>query len=201
VQVGHTKIDVPLTITREGGLLLRLEPDQTLDFSVGTFDFDISAPIRDFWQLIAKGTLVVSGLENISPLEDARQMEIRFKKGEDYRVNYDWEDFSMNDIIISDAYMQAKDVDGNVVMDLRWYPERLTDQELEELPGEQKGYLVPVLGEYGDPQDLELYVSHLNTVPPGVHKFDLFVRIANSDWKCISEGTVVVEPSVSVRPA
>jgi hypothetical protein len=63
--------EIPLTISSEGGISLYLDPTGTSEFPVGTYDFDVTAPVDDgYWNIVAKGTITVSDLGNISPLED-----------------------------------------------------------------------------------------------------------------------------------
>lgn len=196
-QVGDTKIPIPLSISREGGILLSLDPSETLDFTEGTCNFDIVGLFDGYWLPVAKGIIKVSDLGFISPLEDAQQMEIRFKKGEDYRNSFTWTDDNNALITITDAYMQAKDGEGNTVIDLRWFVEKPGDIAIAALPGEQRGYLAPFAHE-----TLELHISEKNTVTAGTYPFDLFVKVSggDGDWKFLAGGTVVVEASVSVKP-
>lgn len=195
--VGNTKIAIPLSITNEGGVLLSLSPSETLDFTEGEHYFDMVALIRDRWVPVIKGGIVVENLDVISPLEDAQQMEIRFKKGEDYRNSFTWRDSDGEVISITDAYMQAKDDAGVTVIDLRWFASKPAENTITALPGARRGYLAPYTGE-----TLELHISETNTVTAGEYPFDLFVKMSggDGDWKFLAGGTVVVEASVSVKP-
>lgn len=197
-QVGKTRIEIPLSISREGGILLSLEPTETLDFTQGTCTFDIMGMFDGYWLPVAKGTITVSNLGFITPTEDAQQMEIRFKRGEDYRNTFTWRDTDGSVIYINDAYMQARDDAGNAVIDLRWFGAKPNDEQLSALDGPQRGYLIPYLDE-----TLELHISEMNTVPAGEYPFDLFVKVVGTDgdWKFLAGGTVVVEASVSVKPS
>lgn len=190
-------MEIPVSISREGGILLSMEPSQTLDFVAGVCNFDIIGLFDGYWLPVAKGTIAVSDLNFISPLEDAQQMEIRFKKGEDYRNSFAWTDDNDSLITVTDAYMQAKDADGNTVIDLRWYAAKPTEETITGLAGARRGYLAPYANE-----TLELHISETNTVPAGTYPFDLFVKVAGNDgdWKFLAGGTVVVEASVSVKP-
>lgn len=195
VDLGTSKKAIPLEITKEGGIYLRFEPDETLDFSVGTFEFDVVAPIRSYWQVVAKGIIEVSNPDNITPYQDGQQMEVRLKKGEDYRNTFSWTDDNGDLVTVTDAYMQAKDTDGNTVLDLRWYATVPSEATISGLTGNRRGYLAPYEGE-----TLELHISDMNTITAGSYPFDLFVKRADGDWKFLSGGTVVVEASVSTRP-
>lgn len=196
VDLGTTKKSVPCEIVTGGGIYLQVSPDETLDFPAGTYDFDIVAPVRSYWQVVARGTLTVEELSNITPLQDGQQMEIRFKKGEDYRTSFSWFDDDGNVISVTDAYLQAKDSLGTTVLDLRWYSTAPDEVAIAALTGNRRGYLAPITGE-----TLELHISELNTIAAGSYTFDLFVKGSSGDWKFLSGGTVVVESSVSTRPA
>lgn len=190
-----TKKSIPCEITKEGGIYLRVDPDETLDYPEGTYNFDIAAPIRDYWQIVAKGTIEVQPLGNITPLQDGQQMEVRFKKGEDYRNSFSWADDNGDVITVTDAYMQAKNDAGATVLDLRWYATAPNEATISGLTGNQRGYLAPYEGE-----TLELHISDLNSITAGTYPFDLFVKRDDGDWKFLSGGWVVVEASVSTRP-
>lgn len=195
VNINGVKKSIPCEINKEGGIYLRVDPDETLDYPEGTWDFDIAAPVRDYWQIVAKGTIEVQPLDNITPLQDGQQMEIRFKKGEDYRNTFSWSEDDGTLITVTDAYMQAKDNAGTTVLDLRWYATAPNEATIEGLTGNRRGYLAPYEGE-----TLELHISELNTIPAGTYTFDLFVKRADGDWKFLSGGSIVVEASVSTRP-
>lgn len=196
VDLGSTKKSIPCEIVTGGGVYLRVEPSETLDFPVGEYPIDVVAPVRDYWQVVAQGTLSVVGLDNVTPLQDGQQMEIRFKKGEDYRNTFSWFDSDGNVITVTDAYMQAKDSLGSTVLDLRWYATAPDEATIGGLTANRRGYLAPYTGE-----TLELHISELNSIAAGTYDFDLFVKGSSGDWKFLSGGTVVVESSVSTRPA
>jgi hypothetical protein len=72
VQLEDETKEIPVTISKEGGISLYLSPTDTSDFPVGTYNFDITAPVDDgYWNVVAKGTIEISNLGNISPLEEA----------------------------------------------------------------------------------------------------------------------------------
>lgn len=196
VQAGASKISIPVTITAEGGIMLRLEPDATFDLPEGELRFDIVAPVRDYQQVVAQGTITVSALDTITPLGDAQVMEIRFKRGEDYRTSFSWTDSEGALLSVSNAYMQAKNASGTTVIDLRWFATAPNEAAILALPATQRGYLAPYSGE-----SLEMHISELNSVSAGTYPFDLFVQGNDGDWVFLAGGTVVVEASVSSRPA
>lgn len=193
---GTTKYSIPTSISAEGGIYLALTPDQTLDWPDGVeVPFDITAPVRGYWQVVAKGVITVITPDHITPIQDGQQMEIRFKKGEDYRDTISWNDSDGVLITIQNAYMQAKDTLGTTVLDLRWFAVAPDEVAIAALPGEQRGYLAPATGE-----TLEFHISDLNTIPAGSYSFDLFVQDPSDDWVFLTGGTIVVESSVSVKP-
>lgn len=195
VDLGFTKKSIPVEITTEGGIYLRVEPSETLDYPIGSYSFDIVAPIRDYWKVVARGTIAVSNMDNITPLEDGQQMEIRFKKGEDYRNTFAWYDSAGALITVTNAYMQAKNTAGTTVLDLRWFATAPNETAIAALTANQRGYLSPYTG-----QTLELHISELNSIPAGTYDFDLFVQQSSGDWTFLSGGTIVVESSISTRP-
>lgn len=196
VQVGTRKMPIPVTVSKEGGAYLSLDPSSTIDFPAGDYSFDIAAPVRGYWKIVARGTISVSDMGNVTPLQDGQQMEIRFKKGEDYRNSFAWYDDAGDVITVTDAYMQAKDSLGATVLDLRWYSTAPDEVAIAALTGNRRGYLAPYTGE-----TLELHISELNTIPAGSYDFDLFVKGSSGDWKFLSGGSLIVESSVSTRPA
>lgn len=196
VDLGNTKKTISTTIVWDGGIYLYVDPAETLDYPVGTYPFDIVAPVRGDWQLVAKGTIDVVAMGNITPTEDGQLMEIRFKKGEDYRNTFSWYDSSGTLISVTDAYMQAKNTAGTTVLDLRWYSTAPNEATIAAMTANQRGYLSPITGE-----TLELHISDLNSIPAGTYNFDLFVKESSGDWKFLSGGTIVVESSISTRPA
>lgn len=194
-----------IEMTSDGGLMLSLTADETIDLPVGDLEFDVVATYprqspytsssNPITAPVARGTITVSALDNITPLEDTQTMEIRFKQHVDFRRNFTWRD--ENDAILSvqDAYMQAKDSSGNTVLDLRWYSSTPSEATVIALAGNRRGYIAPISG-----ATLELHVSDKNTVPAGVHPFDLFVKDSAGDWDCLASGTVVVEAAVASPP-
>lgn len=122
-------------------------------------------------------------------------MEIRFKKGQDYRLVFAWKDNSGDLIGIQDAYMQAKNGDGSYALDIRWFNTAPSESTILNLPGSQRGYLAPI-----EDASIELHISDANTIAAGVYKYDIFVQEEGDDWVCLAGGALVVEESVSTRP-
>lgn len=189
--------EVDTTLTTENGILLSLTAEETQDLPTGVLSYDVLAVLADVERPVAKGTIEVSGLDNITPLEDSQAMEIRFKKYTDFRQAYTWKDSEGVTISVTDAFMQAKDTAGVTVLDLRWYATTPTEATIIALtPANKRGYIAPKSG-----YTLEIHISDSNSVPAGSYQFDLFVKDTAGDWSCISSGTLVVEAAVSVPPA
>jgi hypothetical protein len=192
-------------ITSEGGIMLCLTEEDTADLPVGDLKYDVLATyVRNapysgtgdqITRPVAAGTITVTALDNITPMEDTQAMEIRFKQRVDFRRNFTWRDAEDNILTVQDAFMQAKDSAGANVLDLRWYATKPSEETVIALTGSRRGYIAPISG-----ATLELHVSDKNTVPAGIYPFDLFVKDSAGDWDCLASGTVVVEASVSVPP-
>jgi len=192
-------------ITTEGGIMIALSEEDTADLPVGDLSYDVLATYAraapydgasdQITKPVAAGTITVTALNNITPLEDTQAMEIRFKQRVDFRRNFTWRDAEDNILTVQDAFMQAKDSAGANVLDLRWYATKPSEETVIALTGSRRGYIAPISG-----ATLELHVSDKNTVPAGIYPFDLFVKDSAGDWDCLASGTVVVEASVSVPP-
>jgi hypothetical protein len=194
-----------ITFTGEGGLLLCLTEEETADLPSGNLEFDVVATYAkkapyygastEITRPVAKGTITVIGLDNITPMEDTQAMEIRFKQRIDFRRTFTWRDSTDTIISVQNAYMQAKDSTGATVLDLRWYSTKPSEETIVALTGARRGYLAPIAG-----ATLEMHVSDKNTIPAGAYPFDMFVQDSAGDWDCLASGTVVVEAAVSVPP-
>lgn len=192
-------------ITTEGGIMIALSEEDTADLPVGDLSYDVLATYAraapydgasdQITRPVAAGTITVTALNNITPLEDTQAMEIRFKQRVDFRRNFTWRDAEDSILTVQDAFMQAKDSAGANVLDLRWYATKPSEETVIALTGSRRGYIAPIAG-----ATLELHISDKNTVPAGIYPFDLFVKDSAGDWDCLASGTVVVEASVSVPP-
>lgn len=191
-----TLAEVTTSLTSENGILLSLNSAETQDLPLGTLDYDVFATISGVQQPVAKGTITVSALNNISPLEDALAMEIRFKKYTDFRQGFTWRDSEGEILTVQSAYMQAEDSDATTVLDLRWFASAPNEGTIAALPANQRGYIAPKAGE-----TLEIHISDKNSIPSGEYQFDLMVQDSSGDWSCLAQGQVVVEYSISAPPA
>ena len=204
-------------ITSEGGILLQLTEEDTADLPVGELQFDVIAKYYKYQRLtygsltasynasgqgdtvtqpVAKGTIKVEALNNITPLEEPDYMELRFNRYEDFYRTFTWRDEENNIIVIQDAYMQAKSSTGTTVIDARWYEPAPTESVIAALPAERRGYITS-----NEDGSITLHISNLNPVPVGAHRYDLFVKDSSANWSVLTKGTVVVEETVSVMPS
>jgi hypothetical protein len=190
-----TVAELTTTITTERGIELSLTAEETQDLPLGELKYDVIATVRGVQRLVAQGTISVSALNNITPLEDTLAMEIRFKKYTDFRQAYTWKDSEGTVIAVTDAFMQAKSASGTTVLDLRWFSTIPDESTIISLPEMRRGYIAPKTG-----YTLEIHISDTNTVPAGAYQFDLFVKDSAGDWSSLSQGNLIVEESVSVPP-
>jgi hypothetical protein len=190
------KKELTVDLTSENGIMLSLSAEETQDLPLGELDYDVIATINDIQRPVAKGTIVVSALDNITPMEDSQAMEIRFKQRVDFRRTFTWKDADGAILTVQNAYMQAKNSAGVTVLDLRWFATTPSETTVIALPVERRGYLAPIAG-----STLEMHVSDKNTVASGNYNFDLFVQDSVGDWDCLASGTVVVEAAISTPPA
>ena len=191
-----TVAEITTTLTTENGIQLYLGAEETQDLPLGDLAYDVIATINGVQRPVAQGTISVSALNNITPLEDSQAMEIRFKQYTDYRRTFTWKDADGVVISVQSAFMQAKTSTGTTVLDLRWYATKPSENTVIALtPANKRGYLAPATG-----ATLELHVSNANTIAAGSYSFDLFVQDSAGDWDSISSGTLVVEAAISAPP-
>jgi len=200
-----TRAELTTTITTEGGIVIALTEEETKDLPVGTLDFDVMAilPIRSIASgvtsnvttPVAKGTIVVTDVGTVTPLEEIDYMELRFSEGEDFYRTFTWRDSNGAIVTVQNAYMQAANSSGTVVLDLRWYSTPPTEATIEGLTANRRGYISPATG-----ASLIVHVSNTNPIAAGSYSFDIFVQDAGGDWSRLTKGALVVEPSVSVKP-
>lgn len=195
-----TKKQIDASITPEGIIQLYLDEDETIDLPEGNLEWDVWANVvvglnDKVYKPVASGIIEVVSYVGVTPSQGVDSMEIRYKQRTDYRRVFSWQDDDGDLLTVQDAYLQAKDDDGNTVLDLRWYDVIPDDTALSSLPAVQRGYLANKAG-----ATLEMHISDKNTVPAGTYRFDLFVQDSNDDWDCLVQGALVVEPSVSSPP-
>lgn len=190
-----TVAELTTTITTEKGINLSLTSEETQDIPLGDLQYDVIATVNGVQQPVAKGTISVSALNTVTPLEDTNAMEIRYKQYTDYRRTFTWKDANGDVLTIQSAFMQAKTSAGVTGIDLRWFSTKPTETEIGALPATRRGYLAPING-----ATLELHISDKNTVAAGSYSFDLFVQDSAGDWDCLASGTLIVEASISAPP-
>lgn len=190
-----SKVEITTEVTKENGILLSLTAEETQDLPLGELSYDVLATINGIQRPVSRGTITVSALDNITPLEDTQAMEIRYKQHTDYRRTFTWKDADGDVLTIQSAFMQAKNGSGTTMVDLRWFSSVPSEATIAALPAARRGYLAPAAG-----ATLELHISDQNTVAAGSYSFDLFVQDSAGDWDCLSSGTLVVEASISAPP-
>lgn len=194
VDDNHKK-EIYATIMGNNNILLSLNADETLDLPEGYLSYDVWAIVNSVYQPVAKGRLHVSTYASITPLEDDDAMELRYTQRTDYRRVFSWKDEDGDVLAVQNAYMQAKNSAGTVVLDIRWYASPPSESTIAALPANRRGYIAPSSG-----ATLELHVSNLNTIAAGSYTYDLFVQDSAGDWDQLVKGTFVVEEAVSVEP-
>lgn len=200
-----TNMPFTVNITSEGGILLSLTEEETKDLPVGELNFDVIAtlPKRAMFngdsttitRPVAEGIINVGALNNITPIEEIDYMELRFGQGEDFYRGFTVRDDNGAVLEIQNAYMQAESITGATVLDLRWFAEAPAEGTILALPTIRRGYISP-----SENETLVLHVSNTNPIEAGEYRFDLFIQDNAGDWSRLTKGTVVVEPSVSVKP-
>lgn len=200
-----SKMSFTVHITSEGGILLSLTEEETKDLPSGDLSFDVIAtlPKRSMFngdsttitRPVAEGIISVSNMGNITPIEEIDYMELRFSQGEDYYRGFKIRDDAGDLIEVQNAYMQAESTSGSTVLDLRWFSEAPDEATILALPTIRRGYIAPAEGE-----SFVVHVSNTNPVAAGEYLFDIFIQDNAGDWRRLTKGTVVVEPSVSVKP-
>lgn len=198
---------VPFTVnlTSEGGILLTLSEEETKDLPAGELQFDVVATlpkramfVGDVTTItgpVAEGSIMVSEMNNITPIQEIDYMEIRIAQGEDFYRSFTWRDDAGEIVTVQNAYMQAVDTNNNMVLDLRWYASAPNEATITGLPAIRRGYLAPVTG-----GSLITHISDTNPIEAGEYPFDIFVQDTAGDWSRLTKGTLVVEASVSVKP-
>jgi len=190
------KMEITTTLTRENGIMISLTAEETQDLPLGDLQYDVLATVKGIQRPVVEGTISVTALDTVTPLEDSKAMEIRFKQYTDYRRTFTWKDADGVVISVQSAFMQAKTSTGTTVLDLRWYSTKPSENTVIALtPANKRGYLAPATG-----ATLELHVSNANTIAAGSYSFDLFVQDSAGDWDSISSGTLVVEAAISAPP-
>lgn len=199
------RIELTTFITSEGGIVVSLNEEETKDLPVGDLTFDVVALLPNraltpggpttVTRPVAKGTIKVSDVNTVTPLEEIDYMELRLGQGEDYYRAFTWYDDDDSVATVTNAYMQAVNNSGATVLDLRWFSTAPDEVTIAALPTIRRGYLSPETG-----KSLLMHISNTNPLPAGEFKFDIFVQDTAGDWRRLTKGALFVEPSVSVKP-
>ena len=199
VRISDThKKQIVTEVLSDNGIKLYMDPGDTIDMNDGSYDYDVWAYVgttNKVYMPVARGTIDVSTYDNVTPMEDTDAMELRTKERVDFRQTFTWKDEDGDILTIQNAYMQAENSSGTVVLDLRWFAAVPSEATIIALPTTQRGYIAPSTG-----ATLELHISNKNPIAAGSYKFDLFVQDSLGDWDALITGTLVVEPSISVEP-
>jgi len=191
-----SKVEITASVTTENGVNLSLTAEETQDLPLGDLQYDVMVTINGVQRPVSGGTITVSALDTITPLEDTQAMEIRYKQYTDYRRTFTWKDAEGSVMYVQSAFMQAKTSTGTTVVDLRWYATTPPENTVIALtPASKRGYIAPAAG-----ATLELHISNANNVPAGSYQFDLFVQDSAGDWDCLASGNLVVEAAISAPP-
>lgn len=73
------KVEITTAISKENGIMLSLTAEETQELPLGELQYDVLATIGGIQRPVARGTISVSALDTITPLEDTKAMEIRYK--------------------------------------------------------------------------------------------------------------------------
>ena len=190
-----SKKSITATVTGAGELLLSLTAADTLELPIGDLEYDVLAVYDSIYYQVSQGKITVTALDNVTDRDEAQSMELRMKQYEDFRKTFTWKDSTGTLQAVTNAYLQAKNTAGTTVLDLRWYSSVPAEETVVALAADRRGYLAPKSG-----VTLEMHISDKNSIPAGVHTFDLFVQDSAGDWERLAAGTISVDASVSTNP-
>lgn len=200
------RVELTTAITTEGGIAISLTEEETKDLPEGLLDFDVIATMRrnpltpdgstTLTSPVVRGTINVSALGTVTPIEEIDYMELRLGQGEDFYRTFTWRDSTNAILSVQNAYMQAKNSTGTIVLDLRWYSTAPSENTIAALTANRRGYISPASG-----ASLIVHISDTNPIAAGEYSFDIFVQDSVSDWSRLTKGTLVIESSISVKPA
>lgn len=191
----ESKKSITTEVTGAGEVLLSLTSSETQELPLGNLQYDVLAEFNNVFYRVSRGYIMVESNDGVTDRNEAQAVELRMKQHEDFRKVFKWKDSTGTLQAATNAYLQARDSEDNLVLDLRWYSSTPSEATVVALPGDRRGYLAPKAG-----ATLEMHISDKNTIPAGVHTFDLFVQDSAGDWERIAAGSISVDPSVSVNP-
>jgi len=196
MQAASSSVKIPITCVVDasrGSILMVMSEAETADLVDGTYSYDVVADAGRL-RTIETGTIEVSTVAQITPLEGTFDMQITYRQRTDYRLDFSWTDSVGTLITAADARMQAKSAAGTLSLDLRWFATVPTDVTILALPAIQRGYLAPKTG-----TSLTMHISDTNTIAAGSYSFDIQAKDAAGDWDTVATGTLVVLASVTDR--
>lgn len=189
-----TKVPVACTVTNQGGILLVLSELETSSLVDGTYTFDVVADPLTRLRPVVTGTITVSTVAQITPLDGTFDMEIQYQQRTDYRLDFSWTDSTGVLIAAQSARMQARTDAGALVLDLHWFSTTPNESAISGLPEIQRGYLAPKTG-----KSLEMHISDTNTIAAGSYAFDMQAQDSQGDWDKVAGGVLVVTTSITNR--
>lgn len=191
----QSKKNITATVNGSGDVRLYLTAAETLELPIGNLEYDVLAVYDDVYYQVTKGVITVNTGDTVTDRDEAQYMELRMKQYEDFRKTFTWKDSTGTLQAVTNAYLQAKDTAGTTVLDLRWYSSIPAENTIVALTANRRGYLAPKAG-----VTLEMHISDKNSIPAGVHTFDLFVQDSAGDWERLAAGTISVDASISTNP-
>ena len=190
-----SKKNITASVTGAGEVLLCLTAAETLELPIGDLEYDVLAEYDGNFYRIVSGVISVEANVTVTDGNEAQSMELRMTKNQDFRKTFTWKDSTGTLQAVTSAYLQAKNTAGTTVLDLRWYSSIPAENTIVALAANRRGYLAPKSG-----VTLEMHISDKNSIPAGVHTFDLFVQDSAGDWERLAAGTISVDGSVSTNP-
>jgi hypothetical protein len=197
MQAANSTIKIPITCVVDslrGSILMVLSEAETADLVDGTYYYDVVADAGRL-RTIETGTIEVSTVAQITPLEGTFDMQITYRQRTDYRLDFSWTDSVGTLITAADARMQARTSASAIALDLKWYATAPSESTVVALtPTYTRGYLAPKTG-----TSLTMHISDTNTIAAGSYSFDIQAKDAAGDWDTVATGTLVVLASITDR--
>lgn len=187
------KVPISCTITTQGQILMILTEAETAALVDGTYFYDVATDALRL-RIVEKGTIEVTSIDQLTPLEGTFDMEIPYTQRTDKRLNFDWTDSDGSLIAVASARLQAKSAAGVLSLDLKWFATVPSEATISALPAIERGYLAPKTG-----HSLEMHISDTNTIAAGTYTFDLQAQDGAGDWDTIATGTIAVKASITNR--
>ena len=191
----NSKRKLTAEVTGSGEIMLSLTAAETAELPIGDLEYDVLAEYDGVYYKVSSGIIAVEANSTVTDGNEAQSMELRMTQNQDFRKTFTWKDSTGVLQVVSNAYLQAVDVNDEKTLDLRWYSTAPNEATIIALTANRRGYLAPKTG-----TTLEMHISDKNPIPAGRHTFDLFVQDSAGDWDRIASGTIVVDASVATNP-